>query len=109
MYNLWGRHGSCSVQKERVIGKCAGNKVRCLLCDIMTPEEKDKIKAKFKLKYLRIQNMETMAEFMKEGGTYHTHSKKILYHTFLIVMLGSRVLGSMVEDNVKNNKRSLIF
>ena len=53
--------------------------------------------------------METIADFMKKGGTHHTHSKITLYHTFLIVMLGFWVLGSMVEDNVKNNKHSLLF
>ena len=92
VYNVWSRHGSCPVHKDRAIGKCADGKVGCLLCDSISPKEKDRSKAKFKLKHLRIQKMETMAEFMKEGETYHTHANKMLYHTCLIQILGSRLL-----------------
>ena len=46
---------------------------------------------------------------MKEDDTYHTYTKKMLYHTFLVVMLGSRVLGKMVEDDVSGRHDSLLF
>ena len=108
-YNVWARHGSCSVHKERAVGLCSDNAVGCLLCDAMDQAERDKQKAKFKWKYLRVQKIELMKDFMKEGGTYHIHMKSILYYTFLIVMLGSLVLGRMVEGEVAMKKNGLLF
>jgi hypothetical protein len=50
-----------------------------------------------------------MNEFIKEGGTYHTYSKAMLYHTFLVVMLGSPVLAKSVEEEVLSNERNILF
>ena len=108
-YNVWARHGSCSVHKERAIGPCSNDAVGCLLCDPMDQAERDKQKANFKWKYLRVQKTELMKDFMKEGGTYHTHMKAMLYPTFLIVMLGSRVFGRMVQEEVARKKNGLLF
>ena len=63
-YNVWARHGSCSLHNERAIDVCADNKVGCLLCEAMDKDEKEKKKAKFKLKYLRVQRLELMKDFM---------------------------------------------
>jgi hypothetical protein len=41
-----------------------------------------------------------MSEFVKEGGTYHKHMGGMLYHRFLVVMLGSTVLAKSVEEKV---------
>ena len=54
-YNVWARHGSCSVHKERSICPCSNDAVGCLLCDAMDQAERDKQKANFKWKYLRVQ------------------------------------------------------
>ena len=75
----------------------------------MYQAERDAQKAKIKWKYLRVQKTESMKDFMKEGETYHIHMKSMLYHTFLIVMLGSRVLGRMVEGEVSMKKNGLLF
>jgi hypothetical protein len=37
---------------------------------------------------------------MKDGGTYEKYCKAMLYHTFLVVMLGSTVLAKSVEEEV---------
>ena len=46
---------------------------------------------------------------MKEDGTYHTYTKTMIYHTFLVVMLGSRLPGKMVEYDVSGRHNSLLF
>ncbi len=43
---------------------------------------------------------EPMREFMKDGGTYEKYCKAMLYHTFLVVMLGLTVLAKSVEVEV---------
>ncbi len=50
-----------------------------------------------------------MSEFMKEGGTYQKHMSGMLYHTFLLVMLGSTVLAKSVKEEVWSNNFNLMF
>jgi hypothetical protein len=46
---------------------------------------------------------EQMNESMMEGGTYDKHCRAMLYHTFLVVILGSTVLAKSVEEEVWSN------
>ncbi len=46
---------------------------------------------------------------MSEGGTYHKHICGMLYHTFLVVMLGSTVLTKSVEEVVQSNNINVLF
>jgi hypothetical protein len=56
-----------------------------------------------------MMKLEPMNEFIKEGGTYHTYIQSMLYHTFLVVMLGSTVLAKSVDDEVPSNDCSILF
>jgi hypothetical protein len=50
-----------------------------------------------------------MSAFMSEGGMYHKHISGMLYHTFLVVMLGSTVLAKSVEEVVRSNDHNVLF
>ncbi len=54
-------------------------------------------------------NSESMNEFMIKGGTYGMHCRAMLYHTFLVVMLGSTVLAKSVEEEVWSNDYHILF
>ena len=57
----------------------------------------------------RKEKTEPMNELMALGGMYHKHIKVMLYHSFLVVMLGSTVLANNVVDIVKANDNNLLF
>ncbi len=46
---------------------------------------------------------------MKEGGTYHKHMSGMLYHTFLVILLGSTVLAKSVKEELQSNNFNLMF
>ncbi len=50
-----------------------------------------------------------MNEFMCEGGTYHKHISGMLYHTYLVAMLGSAILAKSVEEVVLSNDCNELF
>jgi hypothetical protein len=51
-------------------------------------------------KYIWMKKIEPMHEFMIEGRIYDKHCRAMLYHTFLVVMIGSTVLAKSVEEEV---------
>ena len=81
------------------------NKAYCLACIFDHGEKKLTVRKK----YIRIMKSEPMNEFIKEGGTYYTYIKAMLYHTFLLVILGSSVLAKSVEKEVRSNNRNMLF
>ena len=82
----------------------------CLECECNPCyDENAKKKPRMQKKYIRQLKSEKMSEFMKEGGTYHTHMSGMLYHAFLVVMLGSTVLAKSVEKEVRSNNFNLMF
>ncbi len=72
-------------------------------------DENAKKRPRMQKKYIQQQKSEKMSEFMKEGGTYHKHMSGMLYHTFLVVMLGSTVLAKSVEEEVRSSNFNLMF
>jgi hypothetical protein len=46
---------------------------------------------------------EPMSEFVNEGGIYKKHLRAMIYHTFLIIMLGWTVLAKSVEEEAHSN------
>ncbi len=60
-------------------------------------------------KYIPMMKSKPMNNFIKEGGTYDTYSRAMLYHTFLVLMLGSPVLAKSVEEEVLSNERNILF
>jgi hypothetical protein len=82
------------------------NKPYCLVCNL----DDAVVPLKYiKKNYIRMMKSEPMNEFIKEGGTYYTYSREMLYHTFLVVMLGSPVLAKSVEEEVLSNERNILF
>jgi hypothetical protein len=82
----------------------------CLECERnLCNDANAKEKPCMQKKYIRQQRLEMMSEFMKEGGTYQKYMSSMLYHTFLVVMLGSTVLAKSVEEEVQANDFNLMF
>ncbi len=51
-------------------------------------------------KYIRMMKSEPMNEFVEEGGTFDKNMRAMLYHTLLVIMLGSTVLAKSVQEEV---------
>ncbi len=60
-------------------------------------------------KYIQIMKSELVNEFMEKGGIYEKHCRAMLYHTFLVVVLGSTVLATSVEEEVWSNEIHMLF
>ena len=75
-------------------------------CSACIPEQNNNednheaTKSKIRRKYKRMMISKPMREFMKDSGTYEKQCKAMLYHTFLVVMLGLTVLAKSVEEEV---------
>ncbi len=81
----------------------------CLVCHLEDYDSFIVSKNTIRKKYIQMMKSEPMNEFIKEGGTYDTYSRAMLYHTFLVMMLGSPVLAKSVEEEVLSNERNILF
>jgi hypothetical protein len=86
------------------MGMDESNTTLCLDCipnNNINNNENATTKSMLRKKYIRMMKTKPMTEFMKEGGTYEKYCRAMLYHTFLVVMLGSTVLAKSVEEKVR--------
>ncbi len=80
------------------------NVVYCIQCEGDTnANENLRETPRIQKKYIRQEKSEPINKFMCEGGTYHKHISGMLYHKFLVVMLGSTVLAKSVDKVVLSN------
>jgi hypothetical protein len=54
-------------------------------------------------KYIRMMKSEPISKFVKQRRIYKKHMRAVLYHTFLVIMLGSTVLVKSVEEEIYSN------
>ena len=62
-----------------------------------------------KKNYIWMIKSEPMNEFVVEGGTYDKYLCAMLFHTFLVTILGSLNLTASVEEEVRSNDVNLLF
>ena len=111
-YCIYGCYSQCSLHGQRFIGVNAMNIEYCMECErrpITAEEQHGRKIPRMQKKYIRQEKTEPMNEFMALGGTYHKHITAMLYHSFLVVMLGSTVLAKNVAEAVKTNDNNLLF
>jgi hypothetical protein len=101
-YCVFGAYYKCIIHGQTHMQCNKGNTHYCSACD---PASQSSIQKK----YIRMMKSEPMNEFIKEGGTYHTYIQSMLYHTFLVVMLGLTVLAKSVDNEVRSNDCSILF
>ena len=105
-YCIYGSYHECKKHGQSHMSIGGSNKPYCLVCNL----DDAVVPLKYiKKNYIRMMKSEPMNEFIKEGGTYATYSRAMLYHTFLVVMLGSPVLAKSVEEEVLSNERNSLF
>ncbi len=98
-YCVFGAFYKCILHGQTNIEYNKSNKAYCLACKFDNGATKSTIRNK----YICMMKSEPMNEFIKQGGTYHTNIQTMLYHTFLVVMLGLTMLAKSVEEEVRSN------
>jgi hypothetical protein len=104
-YCVFGAYYICIVHGQTNIEYNKSNKAYYLACAFDNGVTKSTIRKK----YIRMMKSEPINEFIKQGGTYHTNIQAMLYHTFLVVILGSSVLAKSVEEEVRSNDWNILI
>ena len=77
-----------------------------ILIDVDNPTELPAIKKK----YIWMMKSEPMNEFVAEGGTYEKYLQAMLFHIFLVAILGSSLnLAASIKEEVRSNDFNLLF
>ena len=110
-YCINGCYSQCSQHGQTFLCVNAMNAEYCMECEHtqITVQQVGRNIPCMQKKYIRQEETEPINEFMALGGMYHKHIKAMLYHSFLVVMLGSTVLVKNVVDIVKANDNNLLF
>ena len=72
----------------------------------MSTEEKNmqKKKPEIKSKQVRARVTSTISDFVKKDGIYHKHLRKMCFHRFHVIMLGSQMaIKSRTEECMTNS------